>query len=67
MDTDDVRRLLLRECEKAGSMSEWAKENYVSPGYVSDVVNGRRLPGGSILAALGLERVVTYRKVKSNA
>ena len=34
----------------------------VSQQYVNDVLKGRREPGESILKALGLERVVSYRR-----
>lgn len=40
----------------------WAKSKGLVPSYVSDVLNGRRDPSPAILDALGLERVVTYRR-----
>jgi len=39
----------------------WARTHGVSPAYVNDVLNGRRDPGPKILAAIGFEKVVTYR------
>lgn len=60
MTTDQVRTLLRKRIN--GNLREWARENDVSPGYVSDVLFGRREPGEKVLSALGLERVVTYRK-----
>ena len=47
-------------CRAAGSQSAWAASIGVSPQYLSDVLNCRRDPGGAILRALGLRRVVTY-------
>ncbi len=66
MTADDVRDLLKKACEKAGSNRSWAHANDVSPAYVSDVLLRRREPGPAILEPLGLEaveeRLVTYRK-----
>jgi hypothetical protein len=33
-----------------------------APAYVNDVLNERREPGDKILEALGIERIVTYRR-----
>lgn len=44
------------------SQNAWAKSNGLVTSYVNDVINGRRGPSPSILKALGLEKVVTYRK-----
>lgn len=46
------------------TQTAWAKANGVSPAYVSDILAGRREPGKLVLDALGLERVVTYRRKK---
>ena len=62
MTLDDVRELLRQECERAGSQVAWAKAHGMAAAYVSDVIHGRRDPGGKLLDALGLDRVVTYRK-----
>jgi hypothetical protein len=64
MTEEQVIALLARECEKAGSQLAWAKANKLSAPYVGDVLRGRREPGKGILVALGLEKVVTYRRVK---
>lgn len=64
MDALDVCRLLRQACKAAGSQQAWAAQNGVSPAYVSDVLNARREPGDSILAALGLRRVVKYVEVR---
>lgn len=55
-----VRDFLREECEKAGGQAKWAERNGVSAAYVSDVLHGRRDPGDSICAPLGLRRQVTY-------
>lgn len=53
---------ILRNTIGTASQAQWAREHGISPGYVNDVLNGRREPGKAILEALGLERVVSYRK-----
>lgn len=55
-----VRDFLREECEKAGGQARWAEQNGVSAAYVNDVLHGRRDPGDSICAPLGLRRLVTY-------
>lgn len=63
MTADEVRAMLSKACEKAGSLRAWAREHKVSAAYVSDVLNGNRTPGPSILEPLGLallERTVTH-------
>lgn len=65
MNVSQVRTLLRKACDLAGSQAAWARDANVSRAYVSDVLGGYRMPGASILAPLGLEatvnRVVTYR------
>lgn len=63
MDLSQVLALLKRRCAKAGGQAAWAKTHDLSPAYVSDVLNGRRGPGAGILRALGVERVVSYRRL----
>lgn len=55
---------LRKACTAAGSQAAWAEAHDVSPAYVSDVLKGKRDLGGSVLSALGYERVVLYRKRK---
>ena len=64
MTLDAVLKILRRECDKAGGQKFWAEAHNMKAAYVSDVLNKRRDPGPSVLVALGLERVVTYRRVK---
>lgn len=60
MDEKQFRAFLLNEIEKAGSQKNWAEKHRVSPQYVHDLINGRRLPGKKILDALRLQRLVCY-------
>jgi DNA-binding transcriptional regulator YdaS (Cro superfamily) len=65
LTVDDVRQKLREVCREAGSENAWAKANGVSQAYVNDTIRGRREPGASILRALGLERVIQYRRAKA--
>lgn len=62
MTETELIGLLASKVLLAGSQSVWAKDNNMSAVYVSDVLNGRRAPGEKILAALDVERVITYRR-----
>ena len=55
----------LRELAKPNA-SAYAAQIGIHQSYLSDVLNGRRDPGKSILAALGYERVVLYRPIAYN-
>lgn len=59
LDINAVSRLLLKEV--AGDQRAWARKHGISPQYVSDVLNGRRLPGDKITRALGLEKALLWR------
>jgi hypothetical protein len=64
MTADNVRELLRKAIANSPTAKAWAEANGVSPQYASDVINGAREPGDAILKALGLERVIVYRKVR---
>lgn len=59
----DPLKLLQKRCN-GRALSIAAKELGVSPQYLSDVLHRRRDPGPLILQAIGLERVVTYRRIR---
>lgn len=59
----DVVQMLGREVRRVGAR-RWAKDHGVSEAYVSRVLSGEARPGAKIFSALGLERVVVYRRVK---
>jgi len=61
MTVDDVREKLRKAVEAAGNEAAWARTHGVSRANVNMTLNGKREPGGRILEALGLERVVQYR------
>jgi hypothetical protein len=58
----DLRDLLRKACESAGSQQEWAKANGFSAPFVSDVLHGRRAITDRIATALGYESVETFKR-----
>ena len=64
MNADDVRRALQRAIDQEGTAAAWCKKHEIARGYVSDVLSVRQEPGDAILKALGIERIITYRRIK---
>lgn len=60
MTEDQVYQLLLEQIKRAGGQRAFAQALGVTPSYINDVVNKRRLMSDRILAAIGIERQVTY-------
>lgn len=63
LSVDQVRDLLrgyIKHCH--GSQAEAAHVWDVTPVYVNAVVNGHKPPNATMLADLGLERVIVYRR-----
>jgi len=55
---------LRRRVRQAGQTQQTvARDLGISAAYLSDVLSGRREPGQKLLTALGLVRVVQYRRV----
>ncbi len=52
-----IRAMLAARVASAGSQVALAKSLGISPVYISDVLNGRRSPGKTLLKALGYRRV----------
>lgn len=63
LDAVDVHRALAAACKKAGGQKAFAEAHGISHGYVNDVMNGRRDAGDLVLSALGMVRVVRYKKL----
>ncbi len=61
--TPERFRDYLRSRINGMTQAAFAKQLGISPQYLGDVLNGRREPGGTILHAIGFERVVRYRSV----
>lgn len=62
IDHVDVCRLLTEACAAAGGQKKWADAHGISSPYVSNVLNSRCEPGRAMLEALGIVRVIMYRK-----
>lgn len=60
----DFPALLAAAIAREG-LRAFARRAGVTPPFVSRVRDGQCAPGPKILAALGWEKVVTYRRVKS--
>lgn len=60
MNLSEVRAMLKASAKP--TQAAYAKDKGLSAQYVNDVVQGHREPGPTVLDALGLEKVVTYRR-----
>jgi hypothetical protein len=60
LDTDQVRAILRRACNDAGSVSAWARNHAMSVPGVHSVLQGRADVSTTLAAKLGLRRVVRY-------
>jgi transcriptional regulator with XRE-family HTH domain len=65
MELTKIIARLRRECEKAGSQQAFADNIGVSRPYVTLVLSGRSPPSRKMLNAIGMERVVVFRKIVS--
>lgn len=63
-DTKAVRALLRERVDAAGSQRSWASAHGLSHSYVGEVLRGSRAPSARVLAALGLEKKVTFAPVE---
>ncbi len=55
--------MILRE-QASPNARAYAQREGIAQSYLSDVLNGRRDPGKSILKALGYEKVVLYQRIR---
>ena len=62
LDTASLMGLVREAVRKCGSQKDFAAMCGVSAAYVSDVLNQKRAPSDTILAAIGYEKIVRYRK-----
>lgn len=65
MELDEVLALLRAAIVEAGTAKAWAETHGMNPSYVSDVLKKNRDPGPVVLRPLGLEKVVSYRRVSA--
>ncbi len=64
MTKEQIIEVLKSEVQRLGSQKALAAKMGISLPYLSDIIQGRREPGPKVLAYLGLERQITYVKVK---
>jgi hypothetical protein len=63
MNEAEMRKLFAEKVKQAGSILAFAKQAGISSAYVFNAYKGKIAVGGSILDALGLEKVVEYRQI----
>lgn len=61
LDWNGVIARLRQSVNATGGQKAWAEKHGVSPQYVCDVLQSRRLPGDKITKALGLEKALLWR------
>lgn len=59
---EQVRWFLADACDAAGTQRQWARTHGFSDAYVSDVLAGRRDISSKLAAALGYEKVVSFKR-----
>lgn len=64
MTKETLLQQIDRRVKRCGSQTKAADSFGISAQYLNDVLTGKREPGGKLLTAMGLERVVTYRTVR---
>jgi hypothetical protein len=57
----EVMERLKDAVTEAGGQRAFAEKHGLTPGYVNDVLHGKRAFADRILATIGIERQVTYR------
>jgi hypothetical protein len=59
----ELHSLLEQSVKEAGSQAKFADQHDISRQYLGDVLRRKRAPGERILEALGMEKVVEFRRV----
>lgn len=62
LTVEQLREWTRKELGEWPDQGAFAAANNISSAYFSDFLNGKREPGEKMLAALGFERVVRYRR-----
>jgi biotin operon repressor len=62
MSIVELREMIEKEVERAGSQNRLAKEWGMSRSYLCEVLKGSKEPGKKILDSLGIKRVTVYEK-----
>ena len=61
LTAEDVRLLLRKRCEEAGSQAMFAVQNGLSRHFLNDVLKGRQSPSEHMADILGLEKFSGWR------
>lgn len=59
---EQVLDRLRRQCRAAGSQNQWAHSHGMTSAAVNQVLTRKRRPTPQVLKALGLCRVISYRR-----
>lgn len=51
-----------RQIDAEGSQAQFCRKHQISPQYVCDILLGRRLPGPTVLQAIGWRKSIAYKK-----
>ena len=62
LDESDVLRLLREDVDRAGGQSAWARRSGVNRVHLNKVLNAKRPLTSTIVKALKLKRMFTYKK-----
>lgn len=62
---DEVKTRLRAECAHLGGQSAWGRRHGFSVQYVNGVLHGEKRPSARLLAAMGLERVISWKSIKA--
>lgn len=62
MTAEEMIEMLRQACKDAGGQRAWASAHGLTVQWVNQVLHRKKLPGGVLPVALGLEPVVMYRR-----
>lgn len=66
MDVKEVRALLRKKVEEAGSTKAAAINLGIGSEYLSSLLTGYSTPGPKVLKKLGLQKVITFERVDTD-
>ena len=61
-DIRQIMELIMSECDIEGGIRPWADARGLHPSIIDKFLAGQRGPAPQLLDALGLEKVVVYKK-----
>lgn len=64
LSVSDLMRLVLAESDLEGGIRPWSTNRNLHPSIVDKFLSGQRGPAPQLLAALGIEKIVAYRRIK---